>query len=347
MAGPAPDPASGAPSVPDTAAAPSALVERYLRFRATRLSRSTVAAYRADLLHFTASLSGRSLLSATADDVAAWFHANTRTEDDPDDGRPWSARTAHRRRASLHRFYQWALKQELVRRNPVEAIELPRFHRRPPCLVAAADIERIFTYLEEQIQRGDVRRAKRCILDAAIFRLMERLALRVSEAAGIRLSRLSTADNELRAWVAKKGNKPKIYPIVGVVRGAFVRWLEVRAHIQAIPGHEDFVFVDPATGRRVTRQRVWSRLRQTACGAGLEATTIRALTPHKLRHARARAMLHAGWDIAAVQSVLDHASIQTTQVYVEDSEEARLRALRAVSDASLSEGLSGVRISAP
>ena len=77
--------------------------------------------------------------------------------------------------------------------------------------------------------------------------------------------------------------------------------------------------------------QIWSQLRILARAAGLDPFVHQALSPHKLRHARARAMLAAGWNIAAVQSVLDHASIRTTQIYVEDAELTRLETLRTLS----------------
>jgi len=309
-----------------------ALVERYLRLRGTRLARGTAQEYRGDLMHFAGSLARqRSLPTASPDDVAAWFHAHTRDDDDPTDPRRWSVRTAHRRRDTLMGFFRWAARERLIRRNPVESVELPRFYRRPPRLVSLADIERIFSYAETRLAVADPRERVLLTLDVAVLRLMERLALRVSEAASIRLSRLSTVDGELRAWIAKKGNKPAAYPITGIVGETFVRWLKLRSTVVPAPGHEDFVFLHLRSGRRITRNQIWARLRILARAASLDDRVLQALSPHKLRHARARAMLAAGYHIAAVQSVLDHASIRTTQIYVEDAELTRLDTLRALS----------------
>ncbi len=129
----------------------------------------------------------------------------------------------------------------------------------------------------------------------------------------------------------RKGNKPAAYPITGIVGQAFVRWLKVRSAMTPAVGHEDFVFLHPTSGRRITRKQISARLRVLARAAGLDAVVVRALSPHKLRHARARAMLASGFHIAAVQSVLGHASIRTTQIYVEEAELTRLDTLRALS----------------
>ncbi|GAC1649851.1 MAG: site-specific tyrosine recombinase XerD [Gemmatimonadaceae bacterium] len=308
-----------------------ALIDRYINVRTTGLGRASVAAYRADLLDFARFLDATSLLDATADEVATWFSTNLRAAEDPDDKRRWGSRTAHRRRASLRRFYEWARRQQLIESNPLESIELPRYYREPPIIVEPEHIARLLTFAESRSNSVDRPLAALALLDLTVLRLMERLALRVSEAVGIRLSQVRPAGSELQAWIMKKGNKPKIYPLAGVVLEAYARWLRIRRTIESARGHEDFVFVDPRTGRRITRQLVWARLKRLGAAAGLPTDAARVLSPHKLRHARARAMLQQGWDIATVQSVLDHASIQTTQVYVEASEIARLQALRRLS----------------
>ena len=165
---------------------------------------------------------------------------------------------------------------------------------------------------------------------------MDRLALRVSEAVNIRLSSVTTVAGELHVRIVKKGNKPKAYPLSGVVRDSYVRWMEVRRSVDVVPQHRDFAFIDPRTGRHISRQLVWARIKRLGKLAGLPADVVDVLSPHKLRHARARTMLRDGWDIAAVQSVLDQASIQTTQIYVGAPENARLEALRALSGAQAS-----------
>lgn len=331
-----------APLHPTRAASPALalppdfpLVDRYLTLRATRLGRRTLVSYRADLVAFATALGTTALLAARSDDVAAWFRANLRDPADPTDPRPWTARTAHRRRAALNGFYEWARRQELLVRNPVDDVELPRFQRPAPVVIGAEPLERLFTHIEDRITVANDRIAQLYVLDAAVLRLMEHLALRVSEASGIRLSQVRTvktpAGPELQARVMKKGNKPKLYPLTDIVLAAYQRWLRVRQHVTPVSGHEDFLFIHPWTGYRVSRQRAWQRLKRLAAEAGVPEATVAALSPHKLRHARARRMLDAGWDLAAVQAVLDHTNIATTSVYLEDDEQARLHALRAQS----------------
>jgi site-specific recombinase XerD len=334
---------------PPAARVALATIERYLSLRATRLGERTIDAYRRDLVRFVLALATApgappvrgSLLSAvTPEQVAEYLRARFREPGRPDDRRAWSVRTAHRVRAILHAFFAWAHRAGLVPANPVSEVQLPRVERARPRVVPATAIEQLFVYVERRITEltdTDPRRAALYVLDAAVLRLLDRLALRVSEATTLRLTDLLVGTRpdgamEVRAWVRKKGHKPKEYPVCGIVLRAYHRWLAVRRTVEPLPGHEDALFVHPWTGHRVSRQRAWHRLRQLAKEAGLSHEVRRHLSPHQLRHTRARRMLDEGWDLAAVQSVLDHANIATTSVYLADDERERLRTLRALSE---------------
>ena len=309
------------------------LVDRYLTLRATRLARASQTAYRADLLDLARFLGPQSIVEASPENIAAWFGANLRRPDDPDDTRRWCARTAHRRYAALSRFYIWARRSGHLEGNPLDGVELPRAIRPEPVVVSREHVDLLLATAESLTLADSGVRRHLAILDLAILLLMDRLALRVSEAVNIRLSGVTTVAGELHVRIMKKGNKPKTYPLSGVVRDAYERWIDARRTVEVVPQHQDFAFIDPRTGRHVSRQLVWARIKRLGRSAGLPAEVVDILSPHKLRHARARTMLRDGWDIAAVQSVLDHASIQTTQIYVGAPENARLEVLRALSGA--------------
>ena len=197
----------------------------------------------------------------------------------------------------------------------------------------------LFAFLERwiaELSATEPRRAAPYVLDAAVLRLLDRLALRMSEATTLGLTDLRTSTRpdgalEVRAWVRKMGHKPKECPVGGVLH-AYLRWLAVRRTVAPLPGHEDALFLHPWTGHRVSRQRAWHRLRRLGAEAGPPYDARRSLSPHQLRHTRARRMLDEGWDLAAVQAVLDHANIATTSVYLADDERERLRTLRALSE---------------
>ena len=215
--------------------------------------------------------------------------------------------------------------------DPLDGVELPRAMRSEPVVVSREHIDLLLATAESLARSGAGPHRDLAILDVAILRMMDRLALRVSEAVNVRISSVTGVPGELLVRIMKKGNKPKTYPLSGVVHDAYARWIDVRRSLDVVPLHRDFVFIDPRTGRHVSRQLVWARIKRLGKLAGLPLDVVDVLSPHKLRHARARTMLRDGWDIAAVQSVLDHASIQTTQIYVGATETARLSALRALS----------------
>jgi integrase/recombinase XerD len=226
----------------------------------------------------------------------------------------------------------WALVEPLQ--------DLPRAERPRPVVVAADAVDRLSAHVERQIAAltpTEPRRTALYTLDAAVLRLMDRLVLRVSEASHIRVAAVGVGERpdggtEVRVCVHKKGSKPREYPLSGVVLTAYLRWLYLRKELTVRPRHEDYLFIHPWTGYRVSRQRAWHRLKRLAREAGLPHGVRKVISPHKLRHSRARRILDEGWDLATVQAVLDHANIATTSIYLEDDEQARLRALRAQCD---------------
>jgi integrase/recombinase XerD len=308
------------------------LIDRYLLFRSTRLSANSRAAYGTDLRLFSGSLGRRSLLNVTFEDVAAHLYENIRDPREPDDSRPWGRKTGRRKLVALAGFFKWARKAGLTTADPTEGVEIGTPQRPPPMRLPVEETERLFSYLEQQIADGPVGMRPFYALDAALFRFWYNLALRVSEACDLRFSRIHEVAGERVADIMKKGAKPKPYPITGIVAEALDRWLEVRVGLVVQPGHEDFVFVSPATGRRIPRKRAWVRLRKVAKRAGVPADLLGKLSPHKLRHARAYHLLKDGKDLATVQAILDHSNIATTSIYVEDDEAARLQALRESSE---------------
>jgi site-specific recombinase XerD len=304
------------------------LIRRYLLSRSTRLLSASREAYHRDLLQVAAEREGAPLLEATFEDVASWLYSRLRDPKDPTDERPWGRRTGLRKLAALRGFYDWAIKAQLVAANPTVGVEIARFEKPAPVRLPQEDVERLFEFLADQVQNGPERLRASYLLDAAVFRLCYNLALRISEASGLRLSRMREAEGERIVLVAKKGDKIKPYPIAGVVAAALDEWLEVRRTIQPEAKHEDFVFVHPDTGRRISRRRSWDRLRKIGRRAGLSEQTIQKLSAHKLRHARAYYLLKSGKDLATVQAILDHEDIATTSIYIQDDEAARIRALR-------------------
>jgi len=296
------------------------------------LSANALAAYRRDIAEFAAFLGSTYLLEATTADIIRWLARCTKNEDDPTDTRPWGLRTAHRKRSAVGRFYTWAQQTHGLATNPADDVELARFFTPAPIVIRRPDIQTLFSYIQNRIALADPKEYSILVLDLAVFRLMDRLALRVTEASHLRISHFREVDGELHVLIRKKGRKNKVYPLVGAVRASIEHWMRLRRSITPVVGHEDYLFIHPRTGYRIHRGRAWKRLQKLATLAGLDSAVILALSPHKLRHARARHMLDAGRTLAQVKSVLDHASISTTSIYLDEDERARLDTLRDESD---------------
>lgn len=315
------------------------IIRRYLDFRAMgttanarkALLRASREAYEHDLVTFALFLNGRPLLRATRDDVAAWLEANTRDPKDPIDGRPWTRRTAHRKRSALNGFFEWALEDGLIDRSPMQRIKPPKFKKPEPVWLPKSEVDRIFEHIETKIAVSEPKQAVLYMLDAALFRMLFHWGLRVSEATLLTYEQIRKEGDELRAIVYRKGDKMDVFPITGVVRQAFDRWHHVRAEIHADSRHIPYVFVHPHFRKRVSRKRAWLRLRKIAHEAGLPPHLIRKLSPHKLRHSVARHMLESGIPINQVKAFLSHADIRTTQEYLDLDERARIAIVRRMS----------------
>jgi site-specific recombinase XerD len=310
------------------------VLERFLANPVRALSLLTQEAYRGDLAGLAVFVRS-GLLTATTEQINSWFNLNIRDESSTSETRPWTVRTAKRKQAALASFYGWCRNKELIDRNPMDLVTRRKYNKERPHRLDTSHIDRIFDLIEHKIATSDPRKAQLYILDAAIFRLCFNLALRVSEASGLRRSRIryvtEKGRKELRVRVRRKGDRFDDYPLTDNVLSAYQRWMSVRDDCKIQPGSDDFVFIHPWFGKRVTRKRAWLRLRRVAAEAGVPAEEIRHFSPHKLRHTQAYDMAERGDAVHTIQSVLGHANISTTGIYIEDSEAARLQALRDTS----------------
>ncbi|MGI8547185.1 MAG: tyrosine-type recombinase/integrase [Gemmatimonadaceae bacterium] len=304
------------------------LARRYLLVRSGRLLKNSLTQYTESLGEFVTAIGPMPLADVEIDDVAAYFNVRTRDATDRADARRWSPRTAAKHRSALNKFFRYLVKQRIIPANPVEDYELQRFRPAEPVIIGNEAFDTLFRHIESKITTSDDRIAALYILDATVLGFMDGWGVRVTEATSVFMSDVVLERNELYARLRQKANKVKPYPITGHLLGSYMRWLRVRARVTKRPGHEDFLFVHPWTGYRISRQRANKRLRRLALDAGLDEAVVERLTPHKLRHRFARNLLDAGEDLTAVQSALNHQNIATTAIYLSDDEAARLDVLR-------------------
>jgi integrase/recombinase XerC len=194
-------------------------------------------------------------------------------------------------------LYRWLARHRGFAANPVLGIRAPKASRPLPKALSVESAQRLLEGEQEKSPLG--------FQDAAMFELLYSSGLRVGELVALNLAD-DPAQGEVT--VTGKGSKTRTVPVGAKAREALQRWLSVRT--QVAPIEEKALFVG-ARGRRISPGRVWQRLDAWAKRRGL----AEHVHPHMLRHSFATHMLQSSQDLRAVQELLGHASISTTQVY--------------------------------
>ena len=267
------------------------------------LSPRTVSAYRSDLVRLGEWLErqqGKDLVTADPAAIAAhlrWLH-----------GQEISPRSARRAMAAMHGFYRDLVEAGERRSDPVENLEAPRLFRRLPKVLSEEEVERRLAAPDVATPAG--------LRDKAMLELLYATGLRVSELVGLRLPQIDLKGGFLLAF--GKGSKERVVPVGEEAERSLARYLaELRP--QLAKGRHDAVFVN-LRGAPMTRQGFWKILKALGLRAGID----RPISPHMLRHSFATHLLEHGADLRAVQAMLGHSDIATTEIYTHIHQE-RLR----------------------
>ena len=195
-------------------------------------------------------------------------------------------------------YFRWLARHRNLRANPVLGIRAPKAARPLPKALSVEAAQRL---LDGELEE----KSPLTCQDAAMFELLYSSGLRVGELTALNLS---DEPDKGEVTVTGKGSKTRTVPVGAKARDALKRWLSLRDKIAA--PHEKALFVG-ARGKRISPSRVWQRLTRWAKRRGLAEN----VHPHMLRHSFASHMLQSSQDLRAVQEMLGHASISTTQVY--------------------------------
>lgn len=266
------------------------------------LSKATLAAYAADLRALLRTLPSQLLAEATEAQLVASLEAGSN-----------SPRTRARRLAAWRRYFGWLAREVPGTANPTEFIHVQRPNRSLPRLPTEAMVERL-------LEAPDVSRPEG-LRDRAMLELMYATGLRVSELVNLRLAELSLAQGLVR--VTGKGGRQRLVPVGEEACHWVHRYLKEARSRLAGSRVLDVVFVS-VRGSAIARQSFWELVRRYGRRAGLGND----LHPHRLRHAFATHLLNHGADLRAVQELLGHQDISTTQIYTHVAQ-ARLKALHA------------------
>lgn len=274
-------------------------MERYLGYLTLEkgLSDNTREAYVRDIGKFAAwcaaDTSVGSLASVKMEDVAA-FMASLH-----DVG--IAARSQARILSGLRSFFKFMRIETYIDKDPTALIEMPLTGRHLPEVLTLDEIdamESAIDYDKPEAQRN-----------MAIIETLYSCGLRVSELCNLRMSRLSLDERVL--MVDGKGNKQRIVPISDSAVEEIMQYLPQRGLLPVKPGEEDILFLN-RRGHRLTRVMVFYIIRQLAELAGIRRT----ISPHTLRHSFATHLLEGGANLRAIQMMLGHESIATTQIYL-------------------------------
>ena len=271
-------------------------------------SPNTLAAYQRDLTQLDAFLTqrGETLSSAEAYTLAAYMtHFNTQQ---------MAASTAARHLSSQRRFYKFLQTEGLRADNPSDRLKRPRTLRPLPKLLSPQETERLIAaaYALPQDSDRQIRARARAI---CLIELLYATGLRVSELVG--LPRHGSQADSRVLIVRGKGGRERMVPLSEPAQRALTDW---RVYVG---DDEKFLFAARGKAGHLTRQRFAQILQQLAVAAGLSPARI---SPHVVRHAFATHLVENGADLRAVQQMLGHADISTTQIYTHVVE-ARKKAL--------------------
>lgn len=275
------------------------LLDDFLGYLAVERGASThtISAYRGDLTAYTAHLDARSVspLNATRDDVIAFMSALQ--------SKGMAASTVERKIAAVKSFHAYLVREGLTEGHPTVDVTLPKVPVRLPDVISVDDALR---FLSQPFPDGPVGYRDRAVLET-----LYGCGLRVSELTGLDLSAIDLESGFIRVF--GKGSKERLVPISGQAVGAIQEYLQhgrpfLRAKKAVRRPDPNALFLN-VRGGRLTRQAVFGIVRDYGARVGLQ------LHPHTLRHSFATHMLQGGAELRALQEMLGHADISTTQVY--------------------------------
>lgn len=276
-------------------AAPITAFLEYIRYE-RRLSAATLESYRRDLKQFSAWLlqqqpSGELIPwpKIHQHQVRAWIASRHR------DG--IGGKSLQRQLSSLRAFYRYLLREGEAEHNPAEGVRAPKVKRPLPHVADADEVAQLLN-----LDGSDLL----LLRDRAMMELFYSSGLRLSELVSLNVDDLPAIGDQLE--VTGKGAKTRRVPVGGMARNALDAWLKVR--LQLAPTQEQALFVSKR-GRRISPRTVQQRLALRAQQQGL----VQHLHPHMLRHSFASHLLESSSDLRAVQELLGHADISTTQIY--------------------------------
>lgn len=203
--------------------------------------------------------------------------------------------------SGIKAFYRYLLYEDSITDNPTDLLEAPKLKRTLPELLSVDEVEKMLSVIDLSQPFG--------ARDKAMVELLYGCGLRVSELVNLRINNLYFNDHFIRVF--GKGDKERLVPVGGAAIRAVTIYLDnFRKQIEAKKGDTDTLFLNRFRGK-LSRAAVFDLIKKLAWEAGIKKN----ISPHSLRHSFATHLMEGGADIRAVQEMLGHASITTTEIY--------------------------------
>jgi integrase/recombinase XerD len=211
-------------------------------------------------------------------------------------------RTQTRVISGLKGFFNYLIFEDYRKTNPLELIESPKTGRKLPDTLSQREIDAIINAVDLSTAQGERNRA--------ILETLYSCGLRVSELTNLKISDLFFDEGFIQ--VTGKGNKQRFVPIAKVTMKYILIYInQIRVHENIIREHQDILFLN-RRGKKLTRAMIFTIIKQLAEKAGVRKT----ISPHTFRHSFATHLLENGADLRAIQQMLGHESITTTEIYM-------------------------------
>lgn len=203
--------------------------------------------------------------------------------------------------SGLRSFYKYCLQEQISLSNPTELLEAPKLGKHLPDTLSYSEIEKIISSLDLSTPEG--------MRNKAIIETLYSCGLRVSELVNLKLSCLYFDVGYIR--ITGKGDKERLVPIGSSAIKFITIYLEsIRVHMNVTTGNEDVVFLN-RRGKKLSRVMIFMIIKEAA----KKAAITKIISPHTFRHSFATHLVEGGADLRAVQEMLGHASITTTEIY--------------------------------
>jgi len=262
------------------------------------LSKNSIEAYIHDvellLRYIDTYLSDKKVTNITYNDILKFIEWLSSVE--------MSARSQSRIISGLKSYYFYLQFEKIIEVNPTGLLESPQIPSKFPEVLTFEEIEKIISSIDRSTKEGE--------RNVALIETIYSSGLRVSELVNLQISKIYFKEEYLR--IIGKGNKERLVPISSIALSGIENYLKnVRNHITIKKGNDDYVFLN-RRGSKLTRVMVFLIVKSATQNAGIQKN----ISPHTLRHSFATHLIEGGADLRAVQEMLGHVSIITTELYV-------------------------------